>query len=645
MGEILLYGVVGDEFDKLDAKTIAPLIRAGSGPLTLRINSPGGYVMEGLAIVAAIRDYRGKVTAYVDGLAASMASVIAAACDECIMAEASMLMVHNPWDVVIGDAPALRAEADKLDRIRDQMVGIYGKRSGIGDAELIAMLDAETWMDAATAVERGFADRIAPDLKIAAMANVSAFGFRHPPEQLKETSVPEPIDTTQAVTLERTRISTIMALGTKHRLPETLTQDLISRGVELAQARAAILDHLAAEGDAANVGHNRPGGHDTLDDPAFRAKAMSDAIAARIQNKPVEGAGTVYRGMALIDIAKECLATSGVRDIYRMNNDRVATLAMQPTPFNPRAGLVITHTTSDFPDIMQTGIDAALSARYRTQESQLKRLTSARDVADFKDQTLVSAGAAGALDRVAEGAEFKNRTLETGAERYNLDTFGNLINFSRQMLINDSLGALSDIVRIMGDWAAETEAVLLAAAINSNIPMRSDGKPWFVADHGNIATQIGPPSIATLDAGRMSMRRRTQYTGGAPIDANPKFLVVPAELQTQAETLLASATIPATQTTGAGSSAVSVTTGNAVNPFAGKLEVISDPRLIDAAAWYLFADPEFAPAFLSIYLNGQREPFTDSREGFRVDGIEYKVRHDFNVGLVDYKLAWKNPGK
>lgn len=63
MGEILLYGVIGDEFDKLDAKTIAPLIRAASGPLTLRINSPGGYVMEGLAIVAAIRDYRGKVTA------------------------------------------------------------------------------------------------------------------------------------------------------------------------------------------------------------------------------------------------------------------------------------------------------------------------------------------------------------------------------------------------------------------------------------------------------------------------------------------------------------------------------------------------------------------------------------------------------
>ena len=62
MAEIILYGIIGDPFDKLDAKTIAPLIRAASGPLTLRINSPGGYVMEGLAIIAAIRDYRGKVT-------------------------------------------------------------------------------------------------------------------------------------------------------------------------------------------------------------------------------------------------------------------------------------------------------------------------------------------------------------------------------------------------------------------------------------------------------------------------------------------------------------------------------------------------------------------------------------------------------
>lgn len=632
MAEILLYGVLGDEFDKLDAKTVAPLIRAATGPLTLRINSPGGYVMEGLAIIAAVRDYRGKVTAYIDGLAASMASAVAAACDECIMAEASMLMVHNPWDVAIGDAPELRARADQLDRIRDQLVGIYGKRTGLTADELVPMLDAETWFSAEEAVAAGFADRIAPDLKIAAMAKTGAFGFRHTPDSLKqeEAIVPEPIDTTQAaVTAERTRISTIQALGAMHGLPQAMTHDLVTRGVPLDQARAAMLDALAERSDSYNIGHSRGGGGGTLDDPAFRQTAMSDAVAAKLLNKPATGAAAEYRGMALLDMARDHLARSGAQDAYRLSADKVASMAMQGNPYTARAA-VITHTTGDFPQIMQAGVDAALVARYKAQESQLKRLTAERDAPNFKEQIGIQLSGFGSLDQVNEAGEFKNKTLSESSGSYKLDTFGNLINFSRQMLINDSLGALADIVQVMAFAATQMEATILAATINSNIVLR-DGQPWFHASHGNLAAAGGVPTVATLDAARMAMRAQKDLDNVTLIDVQPKFLLVPVGMQTAAETLVSSTVVP--------------TTAAEVNPFAGKLEPLADPRLVNPTAWYLFADPAVWPAFVSVYLNGNRNPYTESQEGFRVDGIEWKVRHDFGAGVLDPKMAYKNPGQ
>lgn len=145
--EILIYGIVGDEWDGLDAKTLFGLINGSDDDLVVRINSPGGYVMEGLAIfnaLAAAKTAGRKVTVHIDGLAASMASVIAMAGDEIIMADNALMMIHNPWDVAIGDARELRAAADTLDVIRDQLVRIYSGKTGLSADDLIAMLDAET---------------------------------------------------------------------------------------------------------------------------------------------------------------------------------------------------------------------------------------------------------------------------------------------------------------------------------------------------------------------------------------------------------------------------------------------------------------------------------------------------------------------
>ena len=238
MAEILLYGIIGDRADNLDAATLTAAIRGSTGPLSIRINSPGGFVMEGLAIVEAIRSYPDHVTAYIDGLAASMASVVAMVADEIIMAESALMMIHKPQDGTFGDAPELRRCAEQLDRIETQLVGIYAGRTNLPEGELIAMLAAETWFTAEQALAAGFVTAIAPALKIAAMANVSAFGFRHTPVQLKDRTMPPALDSAQAVADERTRVATIMGLGDKHKLPAAMVTALITDGVGLEQARS-----------------------------------------------------------------------------------------------------------------------------------------------------------------------------------------------------------------------------------------------------------------------------------------------------------------------------------------------------------------------------------------------------------------------
>ena len=636
MAEVLLYGIIGDAYDKLDASTVTTTIRASTGPLSVRINSPGGFVMEGLAIIAALRSYQGKVTVHIDGLAASMASAIAMVGDEVIMAESSLMMIHRPWDSSIGHADQLRADADKLEKIEAQLVSIYCKRTGIPEGDLKAMMAQETWFSAEEALAAGFATSIEAPLKIAARARASGFGFRHVPDFLKqqEASMPEQNDTTGAVALERTRISSIMALGTKHRIPETLTQDLVTRGINLEQASAAILDHLAAEGDRAGIGHTHGSGagchHTTLDNPAIYGEAIRDALVAKISGRAATGPASDFQAMSVTDMARDWLARGGVRDVNRIAADRVVSMAMQSRPqgsWGASGSFGGMHTTSDFPDLIGGAAEKYLIDRYVLQQSPLKQLARQASRSNFLTQYgVLIDGGLGPLDTVNEAGEFKNRTLNTRKEGYALRTYGNMLAVSRQMLVNDSLNALADVLNIMAGDAAETEAIVLAAIINNYV--MSDGKPLFHASHGNLAPVGAVPSIATLDAGRLAMRSQRTASGGL-IDAKPKFLLVPVALETLAETLVSSSIAPA---------AVDM-----VNPFSNRLTPIADPRLT-STSWYLFADPTMNPALEYAYLNGQAAPSIDSQDGWRVDGVEWRVRHDFGAGALDARLAWKNPG-
>lgn len=185
---VYLYGYIGEDFWAIDggntAKKFATELDALSPrDIDLRINSEGGDVFEGYAIYSAINRYPGRVVAYVDGLAASIASIFPLAANETVIGEAAFFAIHYPWTCTGGNAEDLRKTADLLDAIGEQMVGIYEKHSNKSADEIRSAMAAETWIDAEEAVEWGFANRVEESLKAAAcVTSGAAKHFAHLPD-------------------------------------------------------------------------------------------------------------------------------------------------------------------------------------------------------------------------------------------------------------------------------------------------------------------------------------------------------------------------------------------------------------------------------------------------------------------------------
>lgn len=171
--EIGMWGVSAKEF-------IAELKQHAGKKITCHINSPGGSVFDALAIYNALRANGSEITTKVMGVAASAASLIAMAGDKIIMPENTFMMIHNPMVGAYGNAEEMRDMADVLDKIAASLIGVYVARTGLSEADVKALLDDETWLNAADAVEKGFATEMEVALKIAA-----SFDLERLPENIR----------------------------------------------------------------------------------------------------------------------------------------------------------------------------------------------------------------------------------------------------------------------------------------------------------------------------------------------------------------------------------------------------------------------------------------------------------------------------
>lgn len=641
--ELFLYGVIGDQAAGLDAKTFTAAIRAATGDLDVYINSAGGFVFEGLPIYEALAAYdRGTVTVHIDGLAASMASAVAMAGDQIIMAETALIMVHKPWDSTNGNADEMRRYADQLDKIEAQLVGIYAKRTGLPAAKIAAMLSAETWLDAGEALALGFITSTSASLKAAAMADVSACGFRNLPPRLKGTTM----DHDTIAPMNATEITEVRGLVNAHGLPESVATEIFRKKMTVPQARAHILDVLATAGDALQVGHSprimfgnpsHQANAETLDNPAFHAKAVTDVLYSRLSGKAPQGAARELMNTSLVDLAREMIAQRGVRNAYRLRPNEVldqatwggarASSARNPW-LTSSQNAFIPHTAGDFPNLLLDASQRYLLDQYQGAESILKTVAKQRTAKDFRALSGVQLSGFGSLPSLGDGAEFKSGTFSERKESYAVSTFGKMFGISRTAIVNDDLGAFADMFKIMGRAAAETEALTLVGLLNANANM-SDGNALFSVAHNNYKTPGAVPSVATLDLMRQAMRGQKDADGVTYLNVPTKYLVVPSALETTAQVITGS---------------VLATTLADANPFTNMLIPLVEPRLTSTTAWYGFADPAQSAVLEYAHLDGNNGPQTEMREGWSSLGQEFRVWLDFGCGVTGYAGGYKNAG-
>lgn len=189
--EILIYGAIGASWfeDSITAKQFSDELKAlgeNIKEIEVRINSPGGDVFEGWAIHARLKQHPAKVTVYVDGIAASIASIIALAGDKVIMAEGSQMMIHSAWTMAAGNARDFDKVVDRLLTIDDQLISAYVKKTKKSRSEIKDLVEAETWFTAEQAVEAGLADEIFSEaMPIAASSLTKATWLKATPSNVK----------------------------------------------------------------------------------------------------------------------------------------------------------------------------------------------------------------------------------------------------------------------------------------------------------------------------------------------------------------------------------------------------------------------------------------------------------------------------
>ncbi|TXG78094.1 Clp protease ClpP [Candidatus Dojkabacteria bacterium] len=195
--EIVVYAGIGQDFwgdgSMISAKNFSDELKKlpdSVKNINVRINSPGGDVFDGIAIYNRLKQHKAKKTVYVDGLAASIASIIALAGDEIIMGEGALFMVHLPWTWAAGNRNDLDNIINRLTDVEEQMISIYTKKTKMSRTEVRAMLEAETWMDSEEAIDKGFVDKKSEEtFAIAASVKKSPWINKMPEKFVSEADV------------------------------------------------------------------------------------------------------------------------------------------------------------------------------------------------------------------------------------------------------------------------------------------------------------------------------------------------------------------------------------------------------------------------------------------------------------------------
>lgn len=417
-------------------------------------------------------------------------------------------------------------------------------------------------------------------------------------------------DLQKAMEQERKRTSEITALFRDFDVEGA--DEAIVMGVSVDEARAMVMDQLRARNKGVSVTMGE------AESDKFRAAAQDAVLmAAGIPVADAAPGANELRGHSLVELARESLQREGLQANFGDNME----LARQAI-----------NSTSTFPAIMSNLANKSVMTGFNEAETTFQIWAGKGSNRDFKEAARVALSEAGNLELVPEGGQFQQDFLGEASARTKVATYGKLFSLTRQAIINDDLGLFSKIATKYGSAAKRLVNKMVYAQLTGNVKMQ-DGVALFDNKHGNVAGTGEALSVKAIAKAITAMRRQKGITGEATLNITPKYLVVPPELEMTAYQIVNS------------TAAVDGANSGVVNPYKGRFVVVADAELTDPDAWYLVADASQHDTIEVTYLNGVETPRLETRQGFDVDGIEYKVAFDCGVSALDFRGVFKNAGK
>lgn len=412
-------------------------------------------------------------------------------------------------------------------------------------------------------------------------------------------------EVTRAIEEERARVSNISELCRHFGVNAT---DYINNGVSLAEAQRSVLA-IVEERKAPKA--NLEMGQQEED--KYR-DAMSDAILLRggVQLENVAPGAQELRGMRVRSMFEEVLAREGVANTHRMGEEELLRAALTGT--------------SSLPGILSAAANKSMAKGYQAAQTTFEQFTTVGSNTDFKEATRYRLSEAGSLFEIKENGEFVQDELTEGSAKTKVLTYGRGFSFTRQMIVNDDLSALT---RIPSLYAAQAKRGI------NRLVYKALAEAKFTAKDGNLAATGAALSLATIDEARQAMRKQKNLRGEEFLNITPKYLIVPTKSEFLARQLLTSTSDP------------NATHYGVTNPLMGSLQIITDAELdaLDTDAYYFLADQMLMDTIEVTYLNGNQRPVIESQVAFDTLGIRYRIYMDYGVTVVDTKGIYKNAGK
>lgn len=663
MAELFIYDTIG--FGGLTSNDFKEQL-AGLGnvnEIDVHINSGGGDVFQGIAIGSLLKKHPATINVFIDGLAASIASVIAMAGDTITIAESALMMIHEGHAGLVGEADELRKEADLLDKINSLIAALYADRTGKPVDDIRQLMSDETWFSAQEALEIGLVDFISEPVAVAACAGINKLNFKNVPEcyrdslntQLEkgtaykrgqmETEYKVAVDETEVqrrvdeeIKAHKVLMGDIRNECKKLNLDEH-ADELCDNCKTLDDARKQLIDLASAKQpklSSISFGLSQQEKSTDAVASALNFRAMNNLGLSSEKKKELAGEMAAgwedFKYASLNDMGRFCLEEAGI-NTRGMSQEQIAKASLG---FYNAAGIRMDagyHTPSSFPQLLLDVANKSLLNAFEEAPATYKTVfRQASSVADFKDINRMRLSEGTNLDELPDNEAPNEMALSDKKETYAVRHYSNQVSLSWKTQINDDLDAMTRIPQILGGKASSTVNTLAWAQITANENM-SDGTAVFASGHSNLQGSGAPPSIATLNTNKAAMRLQTGMDGGI-LNIVPHYIVVPAALEGTVKNLINSQFDP-----GANLNQV-------FNPHSN-LTVVIEP-LLDAnssAAWYLFADQNRMDTVEYTFLQGHETPQFRSEMDFKTQAQVFIVSITFAAKAVEHRGLYKDPGE